>query len=328
VEVITLRSWGDFSPDSIWSLVRIVRTKPIDLICTNWEKDLRLGGIASLCAGVPIVPSREVDVPIKNTWVNRLFYRHIASAVLVNSFATRRTLLKSAPWLKGKQVRVIWKGTENRTGESIMPADLRHQFHLCEGDVIAGFVGRLDEQKGVSTLLEAMRLVARRDTRLKLVLAGEGNLHTTIEQYIRKHGLEKHIFMTGFMENVTPLLKAFDFLVMPSNWEGFGYSAIEGMAMGKAIIGTTSSSLPEIIKDGETGILVPPRSPGRLADAMENLSIDATRRASLGESGLKRATDYFSLSAMINKTETFFLDIASPSYQVRRPLPKFNAISH
>src|ERR1700690_4368561 len=183
VELIPLRSWGDFSPDSIWRLIRIIKTKQIDLVCTNWEKDLRLGGIAAWCAGVPVGPSREVALPIKDTWLNRFFYRTIASAILVNSFATYSTLLNSARWLNRKQVRVIWKGTESGSCKSAAPADLKNEFHLSEGDVIAGFVGRLDEQKGVPTLLEAMRLAVKREPRLRLVFVGEGNLQGAIETF-------------------------------------------------------------------------------------------------------------------------------------------------
>src|SRR5579862_497418 len=105
VGIETLPTWGDFNPISIFTLSGIIKKRKIYLVCTNWEKDLRLGGMASLIAGVPIVPSGEVDMPIKNSAVNRLYYGRIASAIMVNAKATLETMLQSAPWLNAKRMQ-------------------------------------------------------------------------------------------------------------------------------------------------------------------------------------------------------------------------------
>jgi glycosyltransferase involved in cell wall biosynthesis len=105
---------------------------------------------------------------------------------------------------------------------------------------------------------------------------------------------------------------------MPSNWEGFGYAAVEAMAAGKAVIGSHVSSLPEIIDDRRTGLLVPPRSPEMLADAMVTLVDNPRLRSSMGKAGARKVENVFSLPTMVAHVEALLLEAAGPS-GARRP---------
>jgi glycosyltransferase involved in cell wall biosynthesis len=206
-------------------------------------------------------------------------------------------------------MEVVWKGLSYSHGKE----DSYHSgssFKKSAGSVLVGFVGRLDEQKGIPTLLEAMRLVNKQDQKIQLVLAGEGNLRDSIEEFRRRHGLESAILLAGFQSDVDSFLETVDFVVAPSYWEGFGYTALEAMSHGKAVIATHTSSLPEIVIEGQTGLLVPPRSPEKLAEAIISLSNNTELRDAMGREGAKRAEEVFSLSSMISKTETFFLSLA------------------
>jgi glycosyltransferase involved in cell wall biosynthesis len=312
-----LKHWGDFSPRSIAKLWKLIRQYEIDVICTNMEKELRLGGIAAQLAGVPIVPSREVDVPIKSTRINRYFYRRVASDVIVNSHATLNTLLNSAPWLDRERLHVVWKGIDSSAVTRGSLPSLRDRFHFSPKDCIIGFVGRLDVQKGIPTLLEAMRIVIGSVPNARLVLAGEGNLREMIVAFTRRHALEEHIFLAGFCPDVTRFLDEIAFLVMPSYWEGFGYAAIEAMAARKAVIGTYASSLPEIIDDGKTGVLVTPRSADQLAAAIVRLASASGLRNEMGSAGAVKVRTNFSVLTMVEKTEAVFHETIR-SYGARR----------
>jgi len=278
------------------------------VVCVHTEKELRVAGIASVLAGIPLVVSREVDVPIKDSFINWCFYRDVAGAIVVNSNATRNTLLVSAPWLRTKPIRVIWKGVDAARFRVPAGSPLREEFGISEDDVVAGFVGRLDEQKGIPTLLDAMSIVAGQLTGVKLVFAGEGNLRPMIEQFRIERKLEGQIFLAGFREDVPQFLQGIDFLVMPSNWEGFGYAAVEAMAAGKPVIASQVSSLPEIVEDGRSGVLVPPRSPERLAQAMITLSRSPAMRIELGKAGARRVQRVFTVSTMMDNFEAMFLE--------------------
>src|SRR6185369_17229813 len=167
VELIPLRLGGDFDPFVITSLLRVIRSRNISLICTNMEKDLRLAGIAGRIAGVPVMPSREIDEPIRNTRLNRYFYSTIASGVMVNSHATLNTLMHNAPWLDSSRMHIVWKGIDSARWNTAEALPLRDQLGFAATDRIAGFAGKLDEQKGLPTLLEAARVAVKSVPELK-----------------------------------------------------------------------------------------------------------------------------------------------------------------
>jgi glycosyltransferase involved in cell wall biosynthesis len=186
-------------------------------------------------------------------------------------------------------------------------------------------------QKGIPTLLEAMRIVIRSVPNARLVLAGEGNLRETIVAFTRKYSLEGHIFLTGFCPDVPGFLNEIAFLVMPSYWEGFGYAAIEAMVARKAVIGTSASSLSEIIDDGKTGILVTPRSVDQLAAAIVRLASASGLRNQMGSAGAAKVRTDFSVLAMLEKTESVFHETVrlygtKRGARVRRPAPSTAAV--
>ncbi|HUN65274.1 MAG TPA: glycosyltransferase family 4 protein [Bacteroidota bacterium] len=299
---------GDFHPLAILRLYRIIRREAIDLICVNMEKELRLGCVAGYFAGVPVVHSREVDRPIKDTLVNRIFFRHMAAGIIVNSHATKKTLLESAPWLADQRVEVIWKGIDMRP---FMTSSGGARKCGPDGEVVAGFIGRLDAQKGITTLLEAIRLVRAGGARVKFCVAGEGNLRPMIEEFIARYSLQESVDLLGYRDDVPEILSAVDFLLMPSVWEGFGYSAVEAMAAGKPVIASDVSSLREIISDGDDGILVPPLSPEKLADAILLMAGDPGLRKRLGDNARRTVVRKFSFDTMLASTEAVFRSCTS-----------------
>ncbi|HMD13097.1 MAG TPA: glycosyltransferase family 4 protein [Bacteroidota bacterium] len=316
---IPLALTGDFNPFTIFSVWRIIKQHSINLVCVHTEKQLRITGCACLMSGVPIVVSREVDVPIDDTFVNRYFFGKIASAVMVNSRATRDTLFESAPWLRNQSVRVVWKGIDISVYDSVSPARVRKEFGLSDDDCLVGFVGRLDEQKGIPTLLEAMSIVSKKNPRIKLILVGDGNLKESILQFSVQNMLEHNIYLTGFREDIPAFLKAMDFVVVPSYWEGFCYAALEAMAAGKAVIGSHTSSIPELVADHDTGILVASHSPEELVNAIINLSENPSLQKTMGDHGRRRAEKLFQFSTMLEKTEALFREVIDGTLDRSKP---------
>lgn len=310
VSLVPTRFGGDFDPFTIIGLARLIVRRKIDVVCVHTEKELRIGGVASLLAAVPVIVSREVDFPLKDTFLNRIFYGRVASVVIANSYATKNTLLISAPWLSDGKIHVVWKGVDARRFRLPASGSLREEFHIGEEDSLIGFVGRLDEQKGLMTLLEAMALLVERHRNAKLILAGDGNLRESVLEFLRSRRLERYAHLAGFRKDIAEFLRGIDFLVMPSNWEGFGYAAVEAMAAGKAVIASHVSSLPEIVDDRRTGLLVPPRSPELLADAMVTLVDNPQLRNSMGKAGARKVESVFTLPTMVGNFETLLLEAA------------------
>lgn len=316
--VIPMRFGGDIDPFTIARIARLVARRSIDVVCVHTEKELRIAGLASLIAGVPVIVSTEVDFPLKSTFLNRMFYGKVASLIIANSYATKNTLLISAPWLDAAKIHVVWKGIDPARFRNSSNGHLRKEYHVAEEESLIGFVGRLDAQKGVSTLLDAMAILVARGKRAKLVLAGEGNLRNYATEFLREKNLGDSAYLAGFVDDIPAFLRGIDFLVLPSNWEGFGYAAVEAMAAGKAVVASNVSSLPEIVDDHRTGLLVPPRSPERLADAMGTLVDNPRLRDEMGKAGARKVENAFSLSTMIASVELLLQEAASSSPASRR----------
>jgi glycosyltransferase involved in cell wall biosynthesis len=267
-----------------WTLIKLVqhfrRVGATALVC-NLTKDLKAAGLAGLLAGVPVrLASRESDFPLKDKRYYRWYFQHAATGVLVNSEATRETVLASVPWLDPARVHLLYKGI-----------DLQ-RFAPAPDDVAArppvvGFVGQLIARKGLAALMAAWGRIDDDTwpTAPVLRLAGDGPLRRDLEAW--RAGLRRpdQVQLLGFVEDVATFWRGCRCAVLPSLAEGFGLAAAEAAACGLPVIATRTSSLPELVHHDHTGLLVPPDQPAALARAMADLLRDAPRCRTLGEAG-------------------------------------------
>ena len=163
IEVLPLRIAGDFDPVTISHLVKIYKKRETDIVVANVGKDIRLAGLAAkLVPGVSVIALHQVDREIKNNLRYRFTYNSLADLILVNSIATKNTLLKSAPWLSEKKIKVIYHGIDVEKYSESKTVSLRGQLGISEQEKVIGFIGRLSVQKGIKFMLDAFRLVANK----------------------------------------------------------------------------------------------------------------------------------------------------------------------
>lgn len=167
--------------------------------------------------------------------------------------------------------------------------------------------GRLDPQKGHPTLFEAMRLVLAARPDARLVVAGSAQQAPAayvahLRELAAVPDLAQAIILAGERTDVPRLMAACDLFVLASRWEGFGLVFLEAMAAGKAIVATRVSAIPEVVLDGETGLLVPPDDPAALAGAIVRLLDDTARREMLGAAGYRRVAAHFTARRMVDET--------------------------
>jgi glycosyltransferase involved in cell wall biosynthesis len=292
----------DLHPATLLRCARALRRHRTEVVVANAVKDPRWTGVAARMLGIPVVFRQETDQPYKDVLRHRLFYGWVPDVHLVNSEATRRTLLGSVDWVAPERVVVIPNGVDVSPLLDAVPADLG----LPDGAVAVGFVGRFEARKGIWELAEAWPKVANAVPHAHLVVAGWGPEETEFRQVIsggpRVHWL-------GFRTDVPQLMKAFDILAVPSYYEGFGLVVVEAMAAGTPVVATAASSIPEILTDGVEGRLVPPRDAGALARALIDLATNPALRASLGAAGRARATTSFSVSEMLDRHESLLQEL-------------------
>lgn len=178
------------------------------------------------------------------------------------------------------------------------PLQARRAFRLPTDKIIIGLVGRFDPQKGQEYLLQAAPTILKALPDAHFVLVGEetrgeGGFLGHLKVLVKELGLSKNVHFLPFTDNVPFLLSAFDLVAMPSFSETFGYLAVEAMAMGVPVVGTNAGGLPEIIEDGTTGYLVPPKNSDQLASKI--IAILSNKRSSrvMGRRGILRVQKHF-----------------------------------
>jgi len=170
------------------------------------------------------------------------------------------------------------------------------------------YVGRLVRQKGVDVLIAAMKLLGDRFPALNLAIAGDGDVRPALEAQAVQLGLGTRIVFVGTLSHdaVYPFLAEADLVVMPSRIESFGLVALEAAQMARPIVASAVDGLPEVIDDGQTGLLVPPDDPAALAQAIAALLDDPQRARALGAAARRRAETLFAWDRYVGSHERLF----------------------
>jgi glycosyltransferase involved in cell wall biosynthesis len=179
---------------------------------------------------------------------------------------------------------------------------------LPSGKVLIGTVVRLVAVKGIFDLVEAFALVHETRKDCQLVIAGHGPLRVELEQRIVGLGLEAAVTLLGHVDPVGPLLQALEIFVLASHNEGMGRVVVEAMASGLPIVATRIGGLPDLVEEGVNGLLVEPRNPTSLAQAILTLVGDPDTVASMGEKSLARSHE-FSDRVMYDGLEALYREL-------------------
>ena len=179
--------------------------------------------------------------------------------------------------------------------------ELRAELAL-DGDVLL-FAGRLGPQKAVGVLLEALGRISD----VTLVIAGDGPERPALEGRVAELGLDARVRFLGSVprETVLRLFRASDASVLPSAWENFPHTVVEALAVGCPVIATAVGGVPEVVRDGENGLLVPPGDAAALADSIERFFGDAPLRERL-HGAAARSVEGYSEEAVFTAIEAEF----------------------
>tara|TARA_B100001123_G_scaffold162785_1_gene187621 strand:+ start:8567 stop:9100 length:534 start_codon:yes stop_codon:yes gene_type:complete len=163
--------------------------------------------------------------------------------------------------------------------------------------------------KGHRYLIRAIPQVVRVYPRVRFVLAGDGESRASAELLAKQLGVADRVTFTGEIRDSLELMKRSDLVVVPSISEGLPITLIEAMALGRAVVATDVGGIPEVVEDGVTARIVPPRNPAALAGAMLELLKAPQRSRRLGEAGQAVARQRFSANRMVGMTEELYLEL-------------------
>src|SRR5205085_5387397 len=185
------------------------------------------------------------------------------------------------------RVRRVYHGIEPPVTQALEREGqrIRSELGIAADDFVVGNVGRLSLQKGQRHLIAAMPMLLERVPRAHAVIAGRGDLEEYLRDLSLEFGVADRVHVLGPRRDVPALMHAIDVFVMPSIWEGFGLVLLEAMAAGRPIVASRVATIPEVVADGETGLLVPAGDPLALAEALAALADEPMLAARFGAAG-------------------------------------------
>ena len=228
--------------------------------------------------------------------LNRLIERRVVDAadrVVVGSDFARRQLATELG-CRTDHVSVVPYGVDERFAPRPRRPDLVARYGL-DGAVVALFFGGLKPRKNLPLLLDVFARVAPAAPAARLLIAGGGSLRETLERRARALGLGDRIVFTGYVPEAEKVdhFNLADVFVFPSALEGFGLAVGEAMSCGLPVLASDRGSIPEIVGDGESGLLADPAAPERFAERLAALLADAGLRQGLGRAGRARVEARF-----------------------------------
>lgn len=316
VDVVALDAGSHANPALAARLYRLIRRYRPALVHTHLIHADVHGQPAARLAGVPAVstvhgtpgPYRREPSRSAAAVAGRLARRTLAISEHVAEFLRQRRLAPPG------RIRVVRYGIDLSAWDlspRARPA-LRASLGVAPGEVAVVVASRLIADKGHAFLLDAFAHAFADRPELRLLVAGEGPLRPALEAQAMPLTSAGAVRFLGFVSDVKGLLGAADvvaFPTMPGFGEGFGLVNLEAMALARPVVATAVDSVPEIVVDGETGLLVAPGDVAALGSALVRLADDEALRLQLGQRGRRRAEEDFNLDRMVDETLAIYADV-------------------
>jgi glycosyltransferase involved in cell wall biosynthesis len=258
----------------------------------------------------PLVASRRVEFRIARNSFSRWKYSQV-DCFIANSAAIRDRLV--ADGIPKARTTIVNEGVDVERIVSLPEANVHAELYLPRGAPVVGNVAALVPHKGQEHLIAAAALVVREVPDARFVVLGEGELRDALQKQIKDTHLERHVFLAGFRTNALELTKGFDIFAMSSVSEGMCTALVDAMAAAKPAVCTTAGGIPEVLVDGVTGFLVPPRDPSAMAEKLVLLLKDDGLRQRMGDAALRRAREGFTVERMVAGTAAVYERLAGRS---------------
>jgi glycosyltransferase involved in cell wall biosynthesis len=307
LDLIPIAPRSEVDLAAAWRLSRVIRRLNPDIVHAHDAHGLAMAalarsmGAASGAAGRRplLIAARRVDFHLRGNSLSRWKQRQVDCFVAASE-AIRRILM--ADGVSEDRVITVHEGIDVAHVRAAPPVNVHEALWLPHQAPLVGNVAALVPHKGQRHLIDAARLVVGQIPDARFVIFGEGELRESLERQVREHHLEKHVLLPGFRTDVIGCIKGLDLFVMSSVTEGLGTSLLDAMACSRAVVATSAGGIPEIVADGVTGWLVPPRDHVAMADAIVRLLRNDAERAHMGERGFARVAGRFTVERMVAAT--------------------------
>ncbi len=304
-----VRLRGEWDWVGAMRLADVMRAFDPHILHTHTSHAHTLGLWAWMLSGrrAKVVVSRRVDFPISRWGLGRIKYGRSVGRFLAVSEGVRRVLIEGG--VPESRTAVVRSGIDLRKFDDLGDSGyLYEEFGLARDALVVGNVAALAPHKDQACLLEAARRVVDAFPKARFLIAGEGPLKETLLERRARLGLEREVLFTGFRKDIGAILGLLHVFVLSSYLEGLGTSLLDAMLMGLPIVGTKVGGIPEAVRDGENGLLVPPKKPEALAHAICHLLKNRARRERFGRAG-KKIVQQFDIRETVRQTAANYADL-------------------
>ena len=311
VKVLCLWKKEGFDILRIFAMARLFSKEKPDIVHTHgWGGGLFSGVLGARLAGVTIVIHGEhgtLYVDKKRRILAQKFLFLLVDRIITVSEDLKKQLIRYFK-IEPEKVIAIINGVDTGKFQPNPSSALikRRELNLKEDEFMVGSVGRLVSIKDYQTLLYAAKEVINRLPNVKFMLVGDGPLRRELENLAVTLEIDKNILILGSRSDVAELINTMDLFVLTSLSEGLSNTILEAMAVGKPIIATDVGGNPEIVKDGETGLLIQPKNYKKLAESIVNLLSLSNLRKEMGAAARTRIVKKFSLQRMAKEYEDIY----------------------
>jgi glycosyltransferase involved in cell wall biosynthesis len=309
---------GRFDPRILGDLVRVAREKRAAILHVHGYAAADFGRLAARRVGARLVLHEhfaDPRMPAYQGLADRLLSRFTDRAIAVSG--STRDFLVRRRHVPASRVRLIWNGAPLAEFAPVAPEaalETRRRLGLPAGAPVVGSIGRLSEQKGHRYLLESAAQVLAQRNDARFLIVGDGDQMEPLRRQAEALGIVSSVSFAGHRTEVRALLGALDVFCISSTYEGTPLALFEAMAAGKAIVSTAVDGCREVLEDGVTGLLVPPRDPDALSSALLRCLDDADLRASLA-SRAREASARYDVNACVAQMQDLYDEILAE----RRP---------
>jgi len=300
----------DLDPRLAAGVIRATRAIRPEIVHTHLIHSDAYGALASAPARAVLVSTKHNDDPFRSgrgRYLEKLLTRRASRVICITEALARFN--RDVVGLPDRKLRVVHYGLDappdswGPPGGPELPAETPVLVAVC----------RLVPQKAVHLAVEALVRIREKHPAAHLVVLGEGPLRAELTELAIARGVADAVSFPGRVGDVAWWLRRAAVVVHPARWEGFGLALLEAMLCERAVVASSVSSVPEIVLDGETGLLVPPDDSPRLAEAVVALLDDPARAHALGEAGGVRAREEFSVARMAERTAAVYAESFSSS---------------
>lgn len=309
VQTVLCRKRLGLDPMLIPRLVAVLRRERPVIVHTYLRTAGYWGRVAAYFAGVPIRVASERNVEIERGRLANLLDRMLASVtdrVVVNATAIRDHLI-TVEGIDSARIEVIHNGVP--ASQALLEPELRtarRDLGIEKFEYVVAFIGRLVPQKNPGLFLEMAQAVLQSGLKCGFVLVGDGPMRISLREQAHNLGIEESIRFIGVRNDVPRILRVVDLLVLTSDWEGLPNVILEALAAGVPAVATNVGGVGELLTDGITGYVVPPRDLSTLVDRVIGLLSDRGFRVVCGRRGREYVESHFSISGMVDNTVALY----------------------